>query len=68
MRGEITRLDVFQNRTQLHNRGDGTPSTPGTASSTRTNPPIYQRMHSNDSSKGSDKDNGSGSTLGRTSD
>lgn len=32
------------------------PSTPGTASSTRQNPPVYQRMHSNDSGKGSEKD------------
>lgn len=69
MRGEITRLDGFQNRSAaLHNRGDTTPSTPGTASSTRTNPPIYQRMHSNDSSKGSDKDNGNGSIHNRVSD
>lgn len=60
MRGELTRLDGFQNRGPvLHGRGDATPSTPGTASSTRTNPPLYQRMHSNDSGKGSDKDIGS---------
>lgn len=32
------------------------PSTPGTASATRQNPPVYQRMHSNDSGKGSEKD------------
>lgn len=45
-------------------RGDMTPSTPGTAASTRQNPPSYQRMHSNDSGKGSDKDiNGNGSGL-----
>lgn len=30
------------------------PSTPGTASSIRTNPPNYQRMHSNDSNKGNE--------------
>lgn len=40
--------------------GDATPSTPGTASATRQNPPIYQRMHSNDSGKGSDKDGNTG--------
>lgn len=30
------------------------PATPGTASSIRTNPPNYQRMHSNDSNKGNE--------------
>lgn len=37
------------------------PSTPGTASSIRTNPPVYQRMHSNDSNK-------DGASNGRLSD
>ncbi|CAD7083016.1 unnamed protein product [Hermetia illucens] len=50
-------------------RGDATPSTPSTASTTRNNPPIYQRMHSNDSGKGSEKDgvNGNGVTTGSSS-
>lgn len=30
------------------------PATPGTASSIRSNPPNYQRMHSNDSNKGNE--------------
>lgn len=38
-------------------RGDATPNTPSTASSSvRQNPLTYQRMHSNDSDK--EKDNG----------
>lgn len=44
MRGELN----------IRNRGFDIPSTPGTASSIRTNPPNYQRMHSNDSTKGVD--------------
>lgn len=40
------------------------PSTPGTASSIRTNPPVYQRMHSNDSNK----DLKDGASNGRMSD
>lgn len=52
-------------RDQLINRplrGDATPSTPSTASTTvRQNPLNYQRMHSNDS----DKDN---TQSGRSSD
>lgn len=68
MRGELTKLEGFHNRPVLHgNNGVATPSTPGTASSTRTQQPIYQRMHSNDSGKGSDKDNGNGTIHGRVS-
>ncbi|XP_055324987.1 NAD(+) hydrolase sarm1 isoform X2 [Sitodiplosis mosellana] len=37
-------------------RGDATPNTPSTASSSRQNPLTYQRMHSNDSDK--EKDSG----------
>jgi hypothetical protein len=40
------------------------PSTPGTASSIRTQPPVYQRMHSNDSNK----DLKDGTSNGRISD
>lgn len=48
-------------------RGNATPSTPSTASTTvRQNPLIYQRMHSNDSDK--DGANGSTSGAGRVSD
>ncbi|XP_037043747.1 NAD(+) hydrolase sarm1 isoform X4 [Bradysia coprophila] len=48
-------------------RGNATPSTPSTASTTvRQNPLIYQRMHSNDSDK--DGANGSTSGTGRVSD
>ncbi|XP_055688003.1 NAD(+) hydrolase sarm1 isoform X2 [Lutzomyia longipalpis] len=51
MRGELNmKSDGFRGPL----RGDGTPSTPSTASTTRQNPPIYQRMHSNDSNKGGD--------------
>ncbi|GAB0093847.1 Sterile alpha and TIR motif-containing protein 1 [Sergentomyia squamirostris] len=53
MRGELNvKTDGYPMRGVL--RGDGTPSTPSTASTTRQNPPIYQRMHSNDSNKGGD--------------
>jgi hypothetical protein len=48
MRGELNTLNI-------RNRGfDNIPATPGTASSIRSNPPNYQRMHSNDSAKGID--------------
>jgi hypothetical protein len=58
MRGELPRMDNSQTRSVgLHGgRGDCTPTT---ASTIRSTPPIYQRMHSNDSGKLSDKDNGS---------
>lgn len=50
-------------------RGNATPSTPSTASTTvRQNPLIYQRMHSNDSDKDKDGGNGSTSGTGRVSD
>ncbi|CAH1711609.1 unnamed protein product [Chironomus riparius] len=51
MRGELNIRNV-DTRTGLGRGIDLTaPSTPGTASSMRTNPPSYQRMHSNDSNK-----------------
>lgn len=54
MRGELV---TNQSRMGL-NKGDVTPGTP---SSLSRQPPSYQRMHSNDSSKGSDKDCNGGS-------
>jgi hypothetical protein len=63
MRGEMN----MRNNTFGLNRGmlDITaPSTPGTASSIRTQPPVYQRMHSNDSNK----DLKDGTSNGRISD
>lgn len=51
MRGELNIRNIDA-RTALGRGMDLTaPSTPGTASSMRTNPPSYQRMHSNDSNK-----------------
>lgn len=51
MRGELNIRNI-DTRTGLGRGIDLTaPSTPGTASSMRTNPPSYQRMHSNDSNK-----------------
>lgn len=53
MRGERDQIMNIGYRTGL--RGDVTPNTPSTASTTvRQNPLLYQRMHSNDS----DKENG----------
>lgn len=65
MRGE---RDPINNNTNTNYRGNATPSTPSTAStSVRQNPLLYQRMHSNDSDK--DTNNGNGSqTGGRVSD
>lgn len=52
MRGELNIRNEYR---ALGRASDITaPSTPGTASSLRTNPPSYQRMHSNDSNKGND--------------
>jgi hypothetical protein len=53
MRGELN-IRTDYHRSPL-GRGDMTPSTPSTAS-VRQHPPVYQRMHSNDSGKGSDKE------------
>lgn len=51
MRGELN-IRTTDTRNALGRVMDLTaPSTPGTASSMRTNPPSYQRMHSNDSNK-----------------
>lgn len=55
MRGELNIRNEYRNALKI----DATaPSTPGTASSMRTNPPNYQRMHSNDSGKGNDSKDG----------
>lgn len=55
MRGERDQLMSAGFRPGL--RGDGTPSTPGTAStSVRQNPLMYQRMHSSDSDKEKNSD------------
>jgi hypothetical protein len=66
MRGELNvRSNDYRgalNRGHLDNLT--APSTPGTASSMRTNPPSYQRMHSNDSNK----DLKDGTSNGRLSD
>lgn len=53
MRGE---RDTIMAAYRAALRGDATPNTPSTASSTRQNPLTYQRMHSNDSDK--EKDSG----------
>lgn len=67
MRGELNaRNDPYLRGPLITGRGDATPSTPGTASTNRQNPPLYQRMHSNDSGKGSDKDV-NGTSTGRIS-
>jgi hypothetical protein len=62
MRGELNiRNEGYRGGTIGRTLDTTAPSTPGTASSTRQNPPVYQRMHSNDSGKGSEKDgNGTG--------
>lgn len=50
-------------------RGNATPSTPSTASTTvRQNPLIYQRMHSNDSDKDGANGPSPASGTGRVSD
>lgn len=53
MRGE---RDTIMAAYRAAIRGDATPNTPSTASSSRQNPLTYQRMHSNDSDK--EKDSG----------
>lgn len=65
MRGELgTRMGVegplsSSSRSMLSSKGDSTPGTlPGTPSCVAMgrHPPAYQRMHSNDSTKGSGSD------------
>lgn len=59
MRGELNIRNEYRNAMSRAGLDTTAPSTPGTASSMRTNPPSYQRMHSNESNKGNDsKDNG----------
>ncbi|CAO1372534.1 unnamed protein product [Diamesa serratosioi] len=55
MRGELNMRNDYRGPLSRTAGSDiTTPSTPGTASSMRQNPPVYQRMHSNDSGKGND--------------
>jgi hypothetical protein len=61
MRGELNIRNEYRNALNRAGLDVTAPSTPGTASSMRTNPPSYQRMHSNDSNK-------DGTTNGRISD
>jgi hypothetical protein len=66
MRGELNIRNEYR---ALGRAADITaPSTPGTASSMRTNPPSYQRMHSNDSNKGNDSNKDATNGNGRLSD
>lgn len=59
MRGERDPLNA--NATTANYRGNATPSTPSTAStSVRQNPLLYQRMHSNDSDKDTTNGNNNG--------
>lgn len=51
MRGELNIRNDFRGALNRGILDITAPSTPGTASSIRTNPPSYQRMHSNDSNK-----------------
>lgn len=51
MRGELNIRNEYRNALNRAGLDVTAPSTPGTASSMRTNPPSYQRMHSNDSNK-----------------
>lgn len=66
MRGELNIRNEYRNALNRAGLDITAPSTPGTASSMRTNPPSYQRMHSNDSSKGNDSKDGA--SNGRISD
>lgn len=66
MRGELNIRNEYRNGLNRGGLDITAPSTPGTASSMRTNPPSYQRMHSNDSSKGNDAKDGT--SNGRISD
>lgn len=69
MRGE---RDPLNSNAATNYRGNVTPSTPSTAStSVRQNPLLYQRMHSNDSDKetnNGNNNNGTTTTSGRISD
>lgn len=59
MRGELnTRIDTRGGpmSSNASAKGDATPSTPSLV----RQPPTYQRMHSNESGKGSDKDGNGG--------
>lgn len=58
MRGEL-RNDPSMGRVGLSGKDGGTNAPPTPAPLTR-GPPTYQRMHSSDSSKGSDKDQTNG--------
>lgn len=66
MRGELNIRNEYRNALNRAGLDITAPSTPGTASSMRTNPPSYQRMHSNDSNKGNDSKDGA--SNGRISD
>lgn len=62
MRGE---RDPLNATATTNYRGNATPSTPSTAStSVRQNPLLYQRMHSNDSDKDTNNGNGTTNTTG----
>lgn len=64
MRGELNvRSDGFLGRVPM-NKGDATPGTPS-GNTLGRQPPSYQRMHSNESGKGSDKDVNGNSGGGR---
>ncbi|XP_023727069.1 sterile alpha and TIR motif-containing protein 1 isoform X3 [Cryptotermes secundus] len=64
MRGELNvRSDGLLGRVAL-NKGDATPGTPS-GNTLGRQPPSYQRMHSNESGKGSDKDVNGNSGGGR---
>lgn len=67
MRGELNIRNEYRNALNRAGLDITAPSTPGTASSMRTNPPSYQRMHSNDSNKGNN-DSKDGTSNGRISD
>lgn len=64
MRGELNTRTEPLNRVGGLQKSELTPGTPATQSVLRQ-PPSYQRMHSNDSSKGSDKDVNGNSGLSR---
>jgi len=58
MRGELNIRNEYRGLNRAGADLTTAPSTPGTASSMRVNPPSYQRMHSSDSSKGNDTKDG----------
>lgn len=53
--GPLSSALSSSSRSMLNSKGDVTPGTPSSASIGR-HPPAYQRMHSNESAKGSDKE------------